>query len=104
MERRSSVRYPLVLEVRYLIRAGKCSSGTGQTVNMSSGGILISSQHRMEVGTQIEASLRWPWSLDGKVPLQLVAVGRIVRSGAHFFAVNLERHHFRTMKSKGPSN
>jgi hypothetical protein len=40
-------------------------------------------------------SIEWPTRLDGRIPLQLVAAGRVTRSDPSHFAVVLERYHFR---------
>jgi hypothetical protein len=103
MERRSKVRYPLVLSVRYhtLGRLGrKFYSGVGQAVNLSSGGALVDSQHELGVGAELEVRMDWPSLLDGRIPLQFVAVGWVVRCDAASFAVRFRRHHFRTLKRK----
>ena len=99
-ERRVKVRYPLDLSVRFrYFHAGSRFSGAGLTVNLSSGGALVASKHRTHVGVLVEMSMEWPSMLDGRVSLQLIAVGRVVRIGPSLFAVSFERHEFRTMRS-----
>jgi len=99
VDRRSKARYPLVLNVSYrTLCRGQNVSGVGRTANMSSGGLLVDSQHEIDVGTKIEVHLEWPSQLDGVVPLQLVAVGIVARSEDGSFAVTLEKHRFRTMR------
>jgi hypothetical protein len=99
-ERRVKLRYPLDLSVRFRYpHAGSLSWGAGLTVNVSSGGALVASKHRINVGVLVEMSIEWPSRLDGKVSLQLIAVGRVVRKAPSQFAVSFERHEFRTMKS-----
>ena len=96
-ERRSKTRYPLHLSLRY--RTG-AFSGMGETLNVSSSGLWMACQHRLEPGAHIEVCLAWPYSLDGEVPLQLALRGRIVRvTGAHCGIVFHERQ-FRTAKHK----
>jgi len=99
-ERRVKVRYPLDLSVRFrYAHAGSLFAGAGLTVNLSSGGALVASKHRIHVGALVEMSMEWPSLLDGRVSLQLIAVGRVVRKEPSFFAVSFERHEFRTMRS-----
>ncbi len=99
-ERRIKFRYPLDLNVRYRCpSAGSHVSGEGLAVNLSSGGVLVASQHQMNVGTLVVMSIEWPFLLDGRTPLQLIAVGRVLRGGDCHFAAAFERHEFRTMKS-----
>ncbi len=103
-DRRCKVRYPLDLSVRFHSLSGRPSfSGVGRTVNMSSSGVLVvwqhGSQHDIIAGARMEISIEWPSLLDGRIPLQLVAVGRVRRVGASVFAATLERHQFRTVGS-----
>lgn len=100
MERRSRIRYPLTLRVRYrTLGRKKQHSGEGQAVNLSSGGALVVSQHELAVGAELEVRMEWPPLLDGRIPLQLVAVARVVRCGESSFAICFRRHQFRTLNS-----
>ncbi len=99
-ERRIKFRYPLDLTVRYRCRSVEpLLFGEGLAVNISSGGVLVASQHEMSVGALVELSIEWPLLLDGRTPLQLMAFGRVLRCGDRHFAASVERHEFRTMKS-----
>jgi PilZ domain len=99
IERRSRVRFPFELQVRYRTLGRRYSlTGSGWVVNMSSGGVLVAYRHEIPLGTRMELNIEWPSLLDGRVPLRLVTVGRVVRSEPHSFAVSLNRHQFRTTK------
>lgn len=99
-ERRVKFRYPLDLTVRYrCLSKESLVSGEGLAVNLSSGGVLVASQHQMNVGALVEMSIEWPLLLDGRTSLQLIVVGRVLRRGSSHFAASFERHEFRTMKS-----
>ena len=101
IERRSKVRFPLELRVRYrTLGGGTSSAGEGWVVNMSRGGILVSSQHEIGVGVRMELSVEWPSLLYGRVPLRFVTEGDVVRCDASSFAVMLARYQFRTAKRK----
>jgi hypothetical protein len=67
-------------------------------VNISSGGALVACQHEIRAGTRVDLSIDWPSLLDGRIPLQLVMVGRVVRSGPSGFALALARYQFRTTR------
>jgi hypothetical protein len=96
IERRSRVRFPFELRVQFRSLApGYRPWGTGRLSNMSSGGLLVSSQHEMVIGTLVELNIDWPTRLDGRLPLQLVAAGTVTRCDPFQFAVVLERYHFR---------
>jgi hypothetical protein len=102
-ERRLRFRYPLDLSARFRSRFEmSLFDGTGRVVNVSSGGALVASEcivsrDEIGVGAQVEMSIAWPSLLDGRIPLQLFAVGRVLRRGASDFAVAFERHQFRTL-------
>jgi hypothetical protein len=97
VERRSRMRYPLVLPVRYHTVGRNTLSGEGLALNLSSGGILVACRHELSVGAQLEVSMEWPSLLGGTIPLQLVTLGEVVRCEASSFAVSFHRHQFRTM-------
>jgi hypothetical protein len=99
-ERRSRVRFPLGLQVRCrTLERGSSFAGVGRVVNMSSGGVLVACQHNLSAGTRMELNVEWPSLLDGRIPLQLVMVGRIVRSTLSGFAVVSDRQYqFRTTR------
>src|ERR1700722_19720890 len=101
LERRSKIRYPVSLNVKYrTVGRSNRISGVGRTLNMSSGGLLIAADQRTEVGAKIELNVEWPSLLDGAIPLQLVAVGRVVRCLEVGFALSFTQYQFRTMSRK----
>jgi PilZ domain len=100
MERRSKARYPLMLKIRYRSLGRKLHLGEGQAVNLSSGGALIDSRHELSVGEVLEVCMEWPSLLDGCIPLQLVAVAKVVRCGPSSFAVRFRRYQFRTLRCR----
>jgi c-di-GMP-binding flagellar brake protein YcgR len=101
IERRSGVRYPIVLNARYqAVRKKSNAGGAGRTVDISSGGLLIASQHSIPVGERLEVTIDWPALLDGAIDLVLVAAGRVVRARELSFALELSRYEFRTTKRK----
>jgi hypothetical protein len=74
-------------------------SGSGRTLDMSSSGILFSTEHRLHLGRLVEVAVNWPARLGGTCPLKFVAVGRVVRSEPHRAALKIERYEFRTRAS-----
>ena len=102
-ERRSKVRFPLILPVRYRTIQGETLSGEGWTANMSSSGILVERPHPLSAGALLEMRIDWPSRLDGRIGLQLVAVGRVVRCERSRFAVILHQYQFRTVRSQHAS-
>jgi PilZ domain len=104
-ERRSKVRYPLDLSVRFRsFPKGSLVFDVGRTVDVSSGGVLVVSQRvvspeEIGVGALVEMSIEWPPLLDGRIAMQLFAIGRVVRRRPFDFAASFERYEFRTVKS-----
>jgi hypothetical protein len=108
-ERRFKFRYPLNFSVRFRpLSRVSIFSGVGRTVNLSSSGVLVVSQQvvpqaEISVNARLEMNIEWPSLLEGRIPLQLFAVGIVVRRGASDFAATFERYQFRTMRtSKQP--
>jgi len=98
-ERRAKRRYPLQLNIRFRSTHGKLLiAGDGQTLNISSAGLLIASPQDVCKGLRLQLTVEWPWLLDHTTPLQLVAESRVVRANEAEFAVTLERYQFRTSR------
>src|SRR5271166_1415882 len=111
-EERSNPRYTINLEVQYkLLKAGKVEhTGHGQTLNMSSAGILFEASDALDAakisvhrGTVV-LEVKWPYLLDNRCPLKLVARGRLVRRDAGRFAVRIEAHEFHTAGTRADSH
>jgi len=95
-ERRTRMRFFLELRVRFrTLRQAYPVAGMGWATNISSSGVWVAYQHDIAKGTPIELNIEWPTRLEGRIPLQLVAMGRVVRCERLGFAVGLERYHFR---------
>lgn len=99
LERRSKVRFSLDLRVRYRNLGTELSTvETGAVTNMSRSGVLIFAENTVSMGARVELSIDWPCLLDGRVALQLVATGRVVRCHKSNFAVAVAQYRFRTTK------
>ena len=111
-EERSNPRYAINLDVQYkLIKAGKVDlSGQGHTLNMSSGGILFEISDALQAGKisvhrgTVVLEVKWPYLLDDRCPLKLVARGRVVRREADRFAIRIESHEFHTAGTRPDSH
>jgi hypothetical protein len=101
VDRRLKVRYPVRLQARYRsLNQQDQISGVGLTVNMSSSGLLVTCQHKVPSGSQMEVLMEWPSLLDSTVPLQLVTSGRVIRSQPSSFVIEFATYQFRTMRTK----
>ncbi len=97
-ERRASDRFPIEREVRYKVLNRKTGDelGAGKTVNMSSNGVLFTTDGILIPGRRVELAISWPAQLNSKVALKLVARGRVVRSDDRVAAVEIQQYEFRT--------
>ena len=102
-ERRGSSRFPIERALRFksLGRKPEAESGKGQTINMSSTGILFSTDHELTPGRRVEIAISWPAQLNDTCPLKLVAKGRVVRSQDGMAALEIQQYEFRTLGSAG---
>ena len=100
-DRRGDRRYEIRLEARWkLVRRRRVlDSGSGRTLDFSSGGVLFETGRRLPVGLNVELSVSWPVLLHNVAPLQLVVCGRIVRSDGNRVAIRMLQHEFRTLGS-----
>jgi hypothetical protein len=79
-EGRQNFRYRLDLSVRFgSPRAEPGLSDDGTVVNISSGGILVTSGEQPPVGELVEMRIEWPSLLDGRLPLRPIATARVLR-------------------------
>jgi hypothetical protein len=98
-DRRKHRRYQIQLDLKWkLIRRRRVlDTGVGQTIDVSSGGILFDAGRHLPEGMNVELSITWPVLLHDVAPMQLVVSGRIVRSRDHKVAVRTTQHEFRTI-------
>jgi hypothetical protein len=97
-ERRRSSRFPIERELRYktLNQRTEALAGNGRTLNISSSGVLFTSDHDLPVGTRLEVSISWPAQLNEKCLLNLVARGRVTRHLQGQLALQIQQYEFRT--------
>ena len=96
-ERRLTDRFPIENGLRYELLMGKASRReNGRTLNMSSGGMLFTTESCLPRGERVEISVEWPAQLNENCALTLVALGKIVRSQGQAAAIRIERYDFRT--------
>lgn len=104
-ERRRSSRFPIERELRYktLNQRTEILAGIGKTLNISSSGVLFTSDHDLPVGTRLEVSISWPAQLNEKCLLNLVARGRVSRYSDGQLALQIQQYEFRTQSRPGNS-
>src|SRR5205807_3652552 len=97
-ERRMKRRFQIEQEVRYKMLYGQriAETGTGKTVDISSGGVLFSTQNTLTAGMPVELSMNWPVLLNDSCPMKLMIYGCVIRTSEKGAAVAIERYEFRT--------
>ena len=105
-DRRASNRLPIERDVHYRVLGGKYKllggkktvkyAGSGKSLNMSSGGVLFTTESALQEGERIELAVSWPAQLDDRIPLKLVAVGVLVRTHERQAAMSIKRYEFKT--------
>ena len=106
VERRRSSRFPIEREVRYktLSQRSEMIQGAGKTLNISSSGVLFTSDHDFPVGTRLEVAISWPAQLNEKCLLNLVARGRVTRQQEGQLALQIQQYEFRTQSIAASQN
>ena len=97
-DRRHSDRFPIEREVRYRVlnKRGGEEAGDGRTLNISSSGVLFTTEHVLLPGRRLEVAISWPAQLNNKTALKLVARGRVVRFEDGRAAIEILQYEFRT--------
>jgi hypothetical protein len=97
-ERRTKRRFQIEQDVRYKMLYGQriAETGSGKTMNISSGGVWFTTEALLTSGMPIELSVTWPVLLNDSCPMKLMIYGCVVRSNERGAAVAIERYEFRT--------
>jgi hypothetical protein len=77
-------------------RKGPDLPGRGETIDMSSTGVLFTTDRELNPGRRIEVSISWPAQLNENCALKLVATGRVVRTEPGRAAIEIQQYEFRT--------
>ncbi len=99
-ERRARTRFSLTLEIRYAVLGCRVpeDTGSGRTVELSSGGLTFIADRPLLTGQNLAVSIDWPALLDGGVKLQLIMSGVVVRTNGTATSLQIHRHEFRTRR------
>lgn len=97
-ERRRKARFPICREMRYKLLEDDTiiAQGTGETIDMASGGVAFTTGQPLRPGAYIELSISWPVLLDENTRMRLVVFGRLIRSNHQTAACTVEKYEFRT--------
>src|SRR5579864_2930741 len=98
-DRRVSNRLPIERDVSYKVLGSRQTirhTGSGKTLNMSSRGVLFTTESGLPAGAHVELAISWPAKLHDAIRLKLVAKGILVRSDDNQAAISIHSYEFRT--------
>jgi len=97
-ERRAKKRFLIEQDVRYKMLYGQriAETGVGKTVNISSGGVWLTTENTLTAGMPVELAMNWPVLLHDSCPMKLMIYGCVIRSSEKGAAISIERYEFRT--------
>jgi len=101
-ERRIGVRVPLACAMRY--EAGSLShkkTGQGYVIDMSSSGVAFTTESLLRNRTKVALYIQWPIRLEGDVPVELCATGKVVRTEPTRAAIQYDQIAFRVADHGG---
>jgi hypothetical protein len=97
-ERRGKRRFAIERDLRYKTadHGVPVAAGSGQTMNMGSGGVAFVAEQPLTPGRFVELSIGWPILLGGTCPIRFVVFGRILRCNGRKAVCTIEKYEFRT--------
>jgi hypothetical protein len=99
---RRFTRYPIALSARFHFSGpAKSLGGNGVTRDFSSHGMYIeTNREKSEPGSTVKIVVDWPVALEGGIPLQFIATGKVARCDAAGFGVRILRYEYRTKRKE----
>jgi hypothetical protein len=93
IEQRKNQRFDLHLPFE-ILRDGPKDRLMGETKNVSSAGVLFSTESPVGIGEAIEYLITFPKAPKARIPVKLHCVGKVLREDQSAYAVSLERYEF----------
>jgi hypothetical protein len=94
LERRYSFESPL--KFSYTHNSGNALEGWGQTEDLGRTAIRFRSETLPPVGTNVEATIAWPFLLQGVCRLELIVRGPVCQVSDRGVVMQIRSHEFRT--------
>lgn len=104
-DRRSKHRFAIQRSLHFKVmeRERVISTGAGQTIDISSVGVAFEAAGKFKPGHLVQLSISWPVLLDETCLMQLMIVGRVVRTAEQDVACTIDRYEFRTQARVAPN-
>ena len=100
-DRRSKFRFAMQRDVRYKLAEDGVvvEAGSGQTINICSGGVAFVAERPLIPGGFVELSISWPVLLDDTCPMRFIVFGRVLRCTGRKAVCSIDKYEFRTQAS-----
>lgn len=98
-EHRKSQRFDLRLPLEVVRSGNQGISLIGQTLNLSSSGVLFETSEPLEIGEIIEYYITLPRAANNDPEVHLRCVGKVTRVAQRFAAATMERYEFVRQRS-----
>src|ERR1035437_3419543 len=96
-DRRRKSRFAIQRDVRYkILKDEVVVAGSGQTVNMGSGGVAFVTEQPLTPGGLVELSISWPVLLDDTCLMRFIVFGRVLRCTGVTAVCTIDKYEFRT--------
>ena len=97
-DRRSKSRFAIERDVRYKLAEDGVvvAAGSGQTIDMCSGGVAFVAEQPLTPGGFVELSISWPVLLDETCRMRFIVFGRILRCTGRRTVCSIDKYEFRT--------
>src|ERR1035437_1658356 len=97
-DRRSKCRFAMERDVRYKVaeEGVVVAAGSGQTINLCSGGVAFATEQPLTPGGFVELSISWPVLLDETCRMRLIVFGRVLRCTGRKAVCTIDKYEFRT--------
>jgi hypothetical protein len=97
-DRRSKFRFAMERDVRYRVAEDGVvvAAGSGQTINMCSGGVAFVTEQPLTPGGFVELSISWPVLLGETCAMRFIVYGRILRCNGRRTVCSIDKYEFRT--------
>jgi hypothetical protein len=105
-DRRNRLRFSLRLAVkcrRTGLRFVLDKTSVGESLNISSKGLLFTTSETFLPGQLVEAVIDWPMRLHGGVQLRLVVEGAVLRTARNYTVMRVEKYQFKTCAASRPA-
>jgi PilZ domain len=99
--RRITRRYAVRMPVQYRISRGELQSAwkSGQTLDMSVGGIYMGTSEPVPAGSTLELAIEWPRLYHDRPIVRLHVSGSVVRNDGRGTALRILSHEFRYVRA-----